>query len=71
MFDWLANLLVKIPIQGHACACCEAKKEKLKQMQKEILDIKESNCCIDVCNCNEKPINNDNERFTMSYRYKL
>ena len=34
MFDWLANLLVKIPIQGHACACCEAKKEKLKQMQK-------------------------------------
>ena len=37
MFKWLADMIVKTPVQG-TCACCEGKKERLRQMQKAILD---------------------------------
>ena len=37
MFKWLADMIMKTPVQG-TCACCEGKKERLRQMQKAILD---------------------------------
>lgn len=71
MFAWLADLLVKIPIQGSGCACCEAKKIRLKQMQKEILDIenneysKHSDAEI---KCQDTEIHTSIKSY---YRYKL
>ena len=41
MFKWLADMIVKTPVQG-TCSCCEGKKEQLKKMQKAILDGSES-----------------------------
>lgn len=41
MFKWLADMIVKTPVQG-TCSCCEGKKELLKKMQKAILDGSES-----------------------------
>lgn len=40
MFKWLANLIVRTPIQG-TCSCCEGKKEQLRQMQKALLSEEE------------------------------
>ena len=37
MFKWLANMIVKTPVQG-TCSCCEGQKERLRQMQKAILE---------------------------------
>lgn len=36
MFGWLANLLIKTPVQG-TCSCCEGKKKQLQKMQQVIL----------------------------------
>lgn len=35
MFKWLADMLVKTPVQG-TCSCCESKKQQLRQMQEAI-----------------------------------
>ena len=57
MFKWLANLIIKTPIQG-TCSCCEGKKERLRQMQKVILneenpnpEIDEASSCSGCCSC--------------------
>ena len=79
MFGWLADLLIKTPIAGSGCACCEAKKEQLKQMQKAILDgdlntenKKENSICTceesAECSCNE---NKNDFSMTSSIRYRL
>ena len=59
MFKWLANLIIKTPIQG-TCSCCEAKKERLRQMQKVILneenpnpEIDEASSCSGCCSCSK------------------
>ena len=57
MFKWLANMIIKTPVQG-TCSCCEGQKERLKQMQKAILDEEkgesERECrCGDGCRCRE------------------
>lgn len=76
MFGWLANLLIKAPIAGSGCACCEAKKEQLRQMQKAILSGEENDdrqaeaaCQTACCRCGEQ----DSPEFemTVSTRYKL
>lgn len=36
MFGWLAKMLIKTPVVGSSCACCESKKERLKKMQQAI-----------------------------------
>lgn len=43
MFKWLANMLVKTPVQG-TCACCEGKKRQLQKMQEAIMrgDVEEN-----------------------------
>ena len=41
MFKWLADLIVKTPVQG-TCSCCEGQKERLRQMQKVILNADDS-----------------------------
>ena len=41
MFKWLADMIVKTPVQG-TCSCCEGKKEQLRKMQKAILENNES-----------------------------
>lgn len=33
MFGWLEKMLVKGPVLGSGCSCCEGKKEKLREMQ--------------------------------------
>lgn len=35
MFKWLADLLVKTPVQS-SCSCCEGKKQRLQKMQEAI-----------------------------------
>lgn len=35
MFKWLADMLVKTPVQG-TCSCCEGKKQRLQKMQEAI-----------------------------------
>ena len=32
MFKWLADMLVKTPVQS-SCSCCEGKKQRLQKMQ--------------------------------------
>lgn len=79
MFGWLADLLIKTPIQGSGCACCEAKKSRLQKMQREILsgafeDDGASNtecggsCCGGHCG-NEAPV--EEMRTTTHYRIDL
>ena len=43
MFKWLADMLVKTPVQG-TCACCEGKKRQLQKMQEAIMrgDVEEN-----------------------------
>lgn len=41
MFKWLADMIIKTPVQG-TCSCCEGKKEQLRKMQKAILENNES-----------------------------
>lgn len=36
MFGWLANLIVKTPVQG-TCSCCEGRKKQLQKMQSVII----------------------------------
>ena len=36
MFGWLADLIVKTPVQG-GCSCCEGRKKELQRMQKAII----------------------------------
>ena len=36
MFKWLADMLVKTPVQS-SCSCCEGKKQRLQKMQEAIL----------------------------------
>lgn len=79
MFGWLAKWLIKAPVVGSGCACCEAKKEQLKQMQKTILGeddadenrLKEGcgcgGCGCENCGC-EKTARED---LSTSYHYKL
>lgn len=76
MFKWLADLLIKTPVQGLGCACCEAKKERLKQMQKEILgeeisaENRGSEEVLHICSgCNSEA--SKDETMTVSYHYKL
>ncbi len=42
MFKWLADMIVKTPVQG-TCSCCEGKKERLKKMQEAIMSGEEGN----------------------------
>lgn len=35
MFKWLADMLVKTPVQS-SCSCCEGKKQQLQKMQEAI-----------------------------------
>lgn len=42
MFKWLADMIVKTPVQG-SCSCCEGKKERLKKMQEVIFNEKNGN----------------------------
>lgn len=37
MFKWLADMLVKTPVQG-SCSCCEGKKQRLQKMQEAIIN---------------------------------
>ncbi len=37
MFGWLADLIVKTPVQG-GCSCCEGRKRELQRMQKAIIE---------------------------------
>jgi len=75
MFGWLADLLVKSPVVGSSCSCCERQKEQLKKMQKAVLsgefeDFGEFGCgCSGSCSCEK----NDQQPFEMttSYHYKL
>lgn len=63
MFKWLADMIVKTPVQG-TCSCCEGKKEQLKKMQKALLEQNESekedifgeeSChCGGACSCGGK-----------------
>ena len=73
MFTWIMNLLVKLPIQGSGCVCCEAKKTRLKQMQKEILEVENDECCVQKnCVTNAKYEDCDDQNHMKSYyRYKL
>lgn len=41
MFKWLADMLVKTPVQG-TCACCEGKK---RQLQKNAGGYYARRCC--------------------------
>ena len=36
MFGWLAKMLLQTPVSSSGCACCEAKREHLEKMRKEI-----------------------------------
>ena len=36
MFGWLAKMLLKTPVQGSGCACCEGKRQRLEKMRQEI-----------------------------------
>lgn len=36
MFGWLTNMLLKTPVQGSGCGCCEAKRASLEKMRREI-----------------------------------
>ncbi len=79
MFGWLADLLVKTPIQGSGCACCEAKKSRLQKMQREILsgtmedNMAEGSVCGDTCcggHCNDE-VSTKEMRTTAHYRIEL
>lgn len=37
MFKWLADMLVKTPVQS-SCSCCEGKKRQLQKMQEAIIN---------------------------------
>ncbi len=54
MFKWLADMIVKTPVQG-TCSCCEGKKEQLRKMQAAILGQNESDFGEEkgVCSCGE------------------
>lgn len=75
MFGWLADLLIKTPVQGSGCSCCEAKKEQLKQMQKQILDENITSLSEESCNCCEQNCDNRQEQekecMVTSCHYKL
>lgn len=71
MFGWLADLLVKSSVVGSSCSCCSAQNERLKKMQKAVLegnpDIEESACTCQDCGCrHEEPF-----EMTTTYHYKL
>ena len=36
MFGWLTKMLLKTPVQGSGCACCEGKRQRLEKMRQEI-----------------------------------
>ena len=36
MFDWLAKLMLKTPVQSSGCPCCEGKRQRLEKMRQEI-----------------------------------
>ena len=76
MFGWLANLLLKSPVVGSSCPCCEGQKEQLKKMQKALLtgqideeeENKEKSC---ACYLREKESEESFEEMTTTYRYRL
>ena len=74
MFGWLADLLVKAPVVGSNCSCCEGQKEQLKKMQKAVLsgefeETEESCCsCSDNCSCYQTE---QHFEMTTSYHYEL
>lgn len=70
MFGWLANLLVKSPVVGSNCPCCEGQKERLKEMQKAILSGELENAEESDCMCCQQKGQKSFE-MTTSYRYKL
>ena len=76
MFDWLADLLLKSPVVGSGCPCCEGQKEQLKKMQKAVLTgqinaeegERKQNCtCHSCAEESEKSF----EEMTTTYRYRL
>ena len=68
MFGWLADLLVKSPVVGSSCPCCEGQKVRLKKMQKAVLsgDIETSDEADSVCCQSEEHF-----EMTTSYHYEL
>ncbi|MDD6881418.1 MAG: hypothetical protein PUE18_07580 [Firmicutes bacterium] len=75
MFGWLANLLIRAPIAGSGCACCEAKKEQLRQMQKAILSGEEgesqSENAVNECGSCQNERGGQGFEMTVSTRYRL
>ena len=75
MFGWLADLLVKAPVVGSSCPCCEGQKQNLKKMQKAILsgeleDEQESGCsCEGNCGCHHQE--KQYSDMKTSYHYEL
>lgn len=75
MFGWLADLLVKAPVVGSSCPCCEGQKEKLKKMQKAVLsgefddETEQSCCCGENCGCHDQAQQYPEMRTT--YHYEL
>ena len=75
MFGWLANLLIKAPVVGSSCSCCEGQKQQLKKMQKAILsgeveDETEQSCCRGE-HCGSHDQVKQYPEMTTSYHYEL
>ena len=74
MFGWLTDLLVKAPVVGSSCPCCEGQKQQLKKMQKAVLsgelDETEESGCLNMRNCS---CHQEEQHFEMTtrYHYKL
>lgn len=75
MFGWLANLLLKSPVVGSGCPCCEEQKEQLKKMQKAVLfgqiDEKEKNEEKRCACCSREKESEESFEMTTTYRYRL
>ena len=71
MFGWLDDILVKSPVVGSSCPCCEGQKERLKKMQRAILgensEENEDFVCADCQQQNEAQYS----EMSSSYHYRL
>lgn len=70
MFGWLADMLLKSPVVGSGCPCCEGQKEQLKKMQKAILNNDlEEDIPEPQCSCPKEP--SQDFEMTTTYHYEL